>query len=184
MAAKLGLVLVVACTLYVQTYAQANCAPALTGLVPCLPYITGNSSTPVPMCCTQLSAVVQSQPQCLCLVLGSNAGSTLGISVNQTQALALPSACNVKTPSPTLCSALAGAPTGSPAPATAPPATGSAPAASPAGTPPASTPGATTKPAAASPGPSASGSSMNSASSLVAVAAIFIVSCASALGVF
>ncbi|KAF3774590.1 Non-specific lipid transfer protein GPI-anchored 2 [Nymphaea thermarum] len=184
MAAKLGLVLVVVCTLYVQTYAQANCAPALTGLVPCLPYITGNSSTPVPMCCTQLSAVVQSQPQCLCLVLGSNAGSALGISVNQTQALALPNACNVKTPSPTLCSTLAGAPTGSPAPAAAPPTTGSAPAASPVGTPPASTPGTTTKPAAASPGPSASGSSMNSASSLMAVAAIVIVSCASALGAF
>ncbi|CAN6439717.1 unnamed protein product [Victoria cruziana] len=185
--AKLGLALAVVFTLYVQTYAQMNCAPALTGLMPCLSFINGNSSAPATMCCTQLASVVQSQPQCLCMVIGSNSGSIAGFSVNQTQALALPAACNVKTPSPTLCSALAGTPAGSPVPAPtiAPPATGAAPTASPAAaTTPASTPGAATKPAAASPGPSTSGSTMNSAPTLMAVAAIFIVSCVSTLGAF
>lgn len=75
---------------------QSTCTNVLISLSPCLNYITGNSSTPSSSCCSQLATVVRSQPQCLCQVLNGGA-SSLGMNINQTQALALPGACNVQT---------------------------------------------------------------------------------------
>ncbi|KAJ9189256.1 hypothetical protein P3X46_000571 [Hevea brasiliensis] len=82
--------------------AQSGCTSALVGLVPCLNYVTGNSSIPSSSCCSQLSSVVQSQPQCLCALLNGG-GSSLGITINQTQAVSLPGACNVQTPPVSQC---------------------------------------------------------------------------------
>ncbi|KAH7859075.1 hypothetical protein Vadar_031280 [Vaccinium darrowii] len=81
---------------------SSSCTSVLISMSPCLNYITGNSSTPSPSCCKQLASVVQSQPQCLCTVLNGG-GSSMGINVNQTQALALPDACNVQTPPVSRC---------------------------------------------------------------------------------
>ncbi|KAF2300169.1 hypothetical protein GH714_010319 [Hevea brasiliensis] len=64
----------------------------------------GNSSTPSSSCCSQLASVVQSRPQCLCAMLNGG-GSSLGITINQTQALSLPGACNVQTPPVSQCNA-------------------------------------------------------------------------------
>ncbi|PWA90973.1 plant lipid transfer protein/Par allergen [Artemisia annua] len=99
-------------TLYGRAVAQSSgCTNVLISLSPCLNYITGNTTTPSSSCCSQLSSVVNSQPQCLCQVLNGG-GSSLGININQTQALALPSACNVQTPPTSQCNA--GSPTNSP----------------------------------------------------------------------
>jgi len=97
-----GLVLVILAMLCAGAMAQSSCTNVLVNLSPCLDYITGKSSTPTSGCCTQLASVVKSQPQCLCQVLDGG-GSSLGIKVNQTQALALPSACNVQTPPTSQC---------------------------------------------------------------------------------
>ncbi|KAJ9696161.1 hypothetical protein PVL29_008415 [Vitis rotundifolia] len=72
------------------------------GMAPCLNYITGNSSTPSSSCCSQLASIIQSQPQCLCSVLNGG-GALLGITVNQTLAVALPGACSVQTPPVSQC---------------------------------------------------------------------------------
>ncbi|KAK4756471.1 hypothetical protein SAY87_006598 [Trapa incisa] len=88
--------------LFHGTEAQSGCMSSLLGLTPCLNYVSGNSSTPSSTCCSRLTGVVQSQPQCLCLLLNGTA-SSYGYSINQTQALALPGACNVKTPPVSLC---------------------------------------------------------------------------------
>ncbi len=85
--------------------AQSGCTSALVGLAPCLNYVTGNSSTPSSSCCSQLASVVQSQPQCLCAMLNGG-GSSLGITINQTQALSLPGACNVQTPPVSQCNGM------------------------------------------------------------------------------
>ncbi|KAF2325212.1 hypothetical protein GH714_025313 [Hevea brasiliensis] len=84
--------------------AQSGCISVLVGLAPCLNYVTGNSSTPSSSCCSQLATVVQSQPQCLCSLLNGG-GPSLGITINQTQALSLPGACNVQTPPISHCNA-------------------------------------------------------------------------------
>ncbi|XP_039155393.1 non-specific lipid transfer protein GPI-anchored 19 isoform X3 [Eucalyptus grandis] len=95
--------------------AQSGCTSVLIGLAPCLSFVTGSSSTPSSSCCSQLASVVQSQPRCLCMVLNGGA-SSLGVTLNQTLALALPGACNVQTPPISKCNASGGtvAPAGSP----------------------------------------------------------------------
>ncbi|KAM7462819.1 hypothetical protein LguiA_030940 [Lonicera macranthoides] len=103
---SLTLVVVVGAMLSGGATAQSDCTNVLISLSPCLNYITGNSSTPSSSCCTQLAIVVRSKPQCLCEVLNGGA-SSLGININQTQALALPGACNVQTPPTSRCNAAA-----------------------------------------------------------------------------
>ena len=83
------LVLVLVAMLCAGATAQSGCTSVLISLSPCLNYITGNSSTP--------------SQQCLCEVLNGG-GSSLGITINQTQALALPGSCNVQTPPISSCS--------------------------------------------------------------------------------
>lgn len=85
-----------------RVLAQSTCTSALISMSPCLNYITGNTTTPSQQCCSQLGNVVRSSPDCLCQVLNGG-GSQLGINVNQTQALALPRACNVQTPPVSRC---------------------------------------------------------------------------------
>ncbi|XP_059649564.1 non-specific lipid transfer protein GPI-anchored 5-like [Cornus florida] len=122
---EMGLVLAVLVTmLFAEAAAQSSsCTNVIISMSPCLNYITGNSSTPSSGCCTQLATVVRSEPQCLCQVL-TGSSSSLGININQTQALALPGACNVQTPPISRCNAAA-----SPAdsPAGTPESTGSGP---------------------------------------------------------
>lgn len=99
---KISLFIVLLSVLSYGATAQSGCTKTLIGLSPCLNYVTGNSSTPSPSCCSQLSNVVKSQPQCLCLLLNGTA-SSYGINVNQTLALALPGVCGVQTPSASRC---------------------------------------------------------------------------------
>ncbi|PSR92739.1 Non-specific lipid-transfer protein-like protein [Actinidia chinensis var. chinensis] len=100
-----GLVVVVVAVLWAGAAAQSSdCTSVLISMSPCLNYISGNSSTPSSGCCSQLASVVRSKPQCLCEVLNGG-GSSLGIDVNQTRALALPRACNVQTPPLSRCKA-------------------------------------------------------------------------------
>ncbi|KAG2721822.1 hypothetical protein I3760_02G099200 [Carya illinoinensis] len=112
---EMGVVLVLVTMLWAGAEAQSSCTNVLVSLSPCLNYITGNSSTPSSGCCSQLATVVRSQPQCLCEVINGG-GSSLGINVNRTQALALPGACNVQTPPLSRCNAAspADSPSGTP----------------------------------------------------------------------
>ncbi|GJS19659.1 RNA-directed DNA polymerase, eukaryota, reverse transcriptase zinc-binding domain protein [Tanacetum coccineum] len=105
-----GLVLVL---LWGVTMAQSGCNAALVSMSPCLSYVTGNSSTPTTTCCTQLANVVQSQPRCLCVFTGDGSGAPTGMNINQTLALALPSACNIQTPPVSRCTEGANGPTSS-----------------------------------------------------------------------
>ncbi|KAK9146629.1 hypothetical protein Sjap_006532 [Stephania japonica] len=90
--------------LWAGAMAQSGCTTALIGLAPCLSYVTGNATTPSTSCCSQLASVVRSQPRCLCQVLGGGGGGgIMGFTINQTLALALPGACNVKTPPVSAC---------------------------------------------------------------------------------
>lgn len=98
---------------------QSGCTKTLMALSPCLNYVEGNSSTPAASCCSQLSNVVSSQPQCLCLLLNGTA-SSYGLNINQTLALGLPDACSVKTPPTSRCNT--NAPSASPDAQQTPPA--------------------------------------------------------------
>ncbi|KAF5177207.1 Non-specific lipid-transfer protein-like protein [Thalictrum thalictroides] len=103
---KISLIAILVTMLYTGAAAQSSCTNVIISMSPCLNYITGNSSTPSSSCCSQLSSVVRSQPQCLCQVLNGGA-SSLGLNINQTQALQLPNICNVQTPPLSRCNAAA-----------------------------------------------------------------------------
>ncbi|KAL4200236.1 hypothetical protein AMTRI_Chr03g148730 [Amborella trichopoda] len=112
-AATAVLLVATVCRLLACAFAQTSCTTAIISLSPCLNYISGNSSTPAPTCCSQLANVVSTQPRCLCTILGG--GGSLGITINQTKALELPGACNVQTPPVSTCNSPGGAPSVSPA---------------------------------------------------------------------
>ncbi|KAF3651276.1 non-specific lipid transfer protein GPI-anchored 5 [Capsicum chacoense] len=106
-------VFVVLAIIAIQVSGQSDdCQQVIVGLAPCLDYIQGNATKPSSGCCTQLATIVKNQPQCLCQVVNGGSASSMGINVNQTQAMALPKACNVQTPSVNICKATT--PSGSP----------------------------------------------------------------------
>ncbi|ESR59653.1 AAI domain-containing protein [Citrus sinensis] len=99
---------------------EDDCLMKVLNMSDCLSYVTEGSNVTVPdkPCCPELAGLVESNPICLCQLLGKN--NTYGIKIDITRALKLPSVCGVTTPPVNLCS-LAGvpieAPTGSPGPA-------------------------------------------------------------------
>ncbi|KAH0978381.1 hypothetical protein GBA52_028100 [Prunus armeniaca] len=117
---EMALALVLGSMLLGGAMAQSGCTTALASLAPCLSYVTGNSSNPSSSCCSQLSNVVQSSPQCLCSLINGG-GSSLGITINRTLALSLPSACKVQTPPASQCQAGANGPSTPPASSSADP---------------------------------------------------------------
>lgn len=99
------LMVVLAAEPWDRVTAQPGCPPTLSSLAPCFGFIMGNSSTPSASCCSALSMVVQSSPRCLCSALNGRLPS-LGINTNQTQALQLPGACNIRTPPVSQCNGI------------------------------------------------------------------------------
>lgn len=86
---------------------QSSCTNVFISLSPCLDYVTENASIPSSSCCSQLAFVVRSQPLCLCEVVNGGASSiAASFNINQTRALALPTSCNVQTPSISSCSGM------------------------------------------------------------------------------
>ncbi|XP_059299210.1 non-specific lipid transfer protein GPI-anchored 5-like isoform X2 [Lycium ferocissimum] len=95
-ASLISAIFVAVAFLSLHVSAQSDCQQVIVGLAPCLQYIEGNATSPSSGCCTQLATIVKTRQQCVCEVFS-------GVNVNQTLALALPKACNVRTPSVSLC---------------------------------------------------------------------------------
>ncbi|KAK4357117.1 hypothetical protein RND71_022727 [Anisodus tanguticus] len=96
------LVLIVTMISVEVVMAQSDCTSTLITMASCLSFVTGSAKTPSASCCSALSGVLQSKPRCLCVIVNGG-GSSLGVQINQTQALALPSACNLQTPPVSKC---------------------------------------------------------------------------------
>ncbi|KAK8952839.1 hypothetical protein KSP40_PGU011563 [Platanthera guangdongensis] len=83
-----------------------DCTGEVISLAPCINYITGAASAPSNSCCSQLAAVVRSEPTCFCAVL-KGGGPQFGIAgLNRTLALALPAACHVDAPTVGKCNGI------------------------------------------------------------------------------
>lgn len=100
---EIGTVLLAVAVLSTVAMAQSGCMSALMTMASCLNYVTGSATTPPPSCCSALANVVKTQPRCLCTIVNGGGGS-LGVNINQTLALGLPSVCKVKTPPTSRCS--------------------------------------------------------------------------------
>lgn len=87
---------------------EADCSSALVSLAGCLSFVEEGSKETKPQreCCSSLKEVVKKEVGCLCQAFKQSAD--LGVKLNITKALALPSACGVKTPPFSKCNLAVG----------------------------------------------------------------------------
>ncbi|KAG4917898.1 hypothetical protein JHK84_055223 [Glycine max] len=83
-----------------------GCLMALANMSDCLTYVEDGSklSKPDKGCCPELAGLVDSNPICLCEMLGKP--DSIGIKIDLNKALKLPSVCGVTTPPVSTCSAV------------------------------------------------------------------------------
>ncbi|MED6121358.1 hypothetical protein PIB30_029345 [Stylosanthes scabra] len=72
---------------------KQKCAEQLTGLATCLPYVGGDAKSPTADCCSGLIEAIKNKKKCVCLIIKDRDDPDLGLKVNLTLALALPSLC-------------------------------------------------------------------------------------------
>ncbi|XP_062209989.1 non-specific lipid transfer protein GPI-anchored 14-like [Phragmites australis] len=92
---------------------KSECADQLVGLAPCLQYVQGQARAPAPDCCGGLRQVLGKSPKCLCVLVKDKDDPNLGIKINATLALALPSACGATRANVSHCAQLLHIPPGS-----------------------------------------------------------------------
>lgn len=73
---------------------REECADKLIDLASCVPYVGGEAKTPTIDCCTGLKAVLDRSKKCLCILIKDRDDPNLGIKINATLAIQLPSACH------------------------------------------------------------------------------------------
>ncbi|KAK9056064.1 hypothetical protein SSX86_027151 [Deinandra increscens subsp. villosa] len=73
---------------------KEECTEQLVGLATCLPYVGGNAKSPTPDCCSGLKQVLNTNKKCLCVVINDRNDPDLGLTINVTLALGLPSVCH------------------------------------------------------------------------------------------
>ncbi|MBA0553254.1 hypothetical protein Golob_012450 [Gossypium lobatum] len=73
---------------------KEECTEQLVGLATCLPYVGGNAKAPTPDCCSGLKQVLKNNKKCLCIIIKDRNDPDLGLNINVTLALSLPSVCN------------------------------------------------------------------------------------------
>ncbi|KAH9607983.1 hypothetical protein KSS87_016732 [Heliosperma pusillum] len=75
-----------------------DCTTLVLTMADCLSYVSNDSTTTTPEggCCSGLKQVLKTSPGCLCEAFEQSA--QLGISLNLTKTMALPSACHVHAP--------------------------------------------------------------------------------------
>jgi hypothetical protein len=72
---------------------RSECADQLVGLAPCLQYVQGQARAPAPDCCGGLRQVLGKSPKCLCVLVKDKDDPSLGIKINASLALGLPTVC-------------------------------------------------------------------------------------------
>ncbi|CAM8895544.1 unnamed protein product [Rhodiola kirilowii] len=70
------------------------CADQLLGLASCLPYVGGGAKAPTLECCSGLKTLLQKGKICLCLLVKDRDDPDLGLKINASLALNLPSSCH------------------------------------------------------------------------------------------
>ncbi|KAM0899013.1 hypothetical protein ACQ4PT_021565 [Festuca glaucescens] len=76
---------------------RAECADKLMGIATCLTYVqaTATARAPTPDCCSGFKQVLGSSKKCLCVLVKDRDEPALGLKVNITRAMNLPSACAI-----------------------------------------------------------------------------------------
>ncbi|KAL0877108.1 hypothetical protein Bca101_026813 [Brassica carinata] len=74
---------------------NSDCSSVIYDMMDCLSYLTpgSNDTKPTKVCCGGILSVVQYNPNCVCIGLASS--KDMGIAVNNTRALAMPTICKL-----------------------------------------------------------------------------------------
>ncbi|KAJ1407263.1 Bifunctional inhibitor/plant lipid transfer protein/seed storage helical domain [Sesbania bispinosa] len=76
---------------------KAECTDKLLALSNCLPYVSGQAQIPTMDCCDGLKEVIDKNKRCLCILIKDHDDPNLGIKLNVTLALKLPTTCHKPT---------------------------------------------------------------------------------------
>lgn len=111
MAAKMAVLLVFALAAIagsgpLSVQADTSCLNSLLSMMPCISYVSDESPEVSPPCCPSISAVLASQPLCLCYVLNGEVGKLLSKPIDESRALGLPGICKLTTPPITECNSM------------------------------------------------------------------------------
>lgn len=85
--------LVISCAIADKAKDTEECTNELVGLATCLPYVGGQAKSPTPDCCRGLKQVLKDDKKCLCVIIRDRDDPELGLNINVTLALGLPSVC-------------------------------------------------------------------------------------------
>lgn len=72
-----------------------ECADEFTNLAACIPYVSGTAKKPNSECCEDTQKVKSANPKCLCVLIKESTDPSLGLPINTSLALQMPSACNI-----------------------------------------------------------------------------------------
>ncbi|XP_027335718.1 protein YLS3-like [Abrus precatorius] len=73
---------------------REECADKLIGLASCVPYVGGEAKAPTIDCCSGLKVVLDKSRKCICILIKDRDDPNLGIKINASLAIQLPSACH------------------------------------------------------------------------------------------
>ncbi|KAL2334688.1 hypothetical protein Fmac_015901 [Flemingia macrophylla] len=72
---------------------KQKCAEQLTGIATCLPYLGGDAKAPTAACCSGLIQAIETNKKCICVILKDRNDPDLGLKINITISVGLPSLC-------------------------------------------------------------------------------------------
>ncbi|KAL8026814.1 hypothetical protein ABFX02_14G053200 [Erythranthe guttata] len=76
---------------------KEKCANELLGISTCLPYVGGEAKAPSMDCCTGFKQVLRDNIECICILIKDRDDPSLGLKINATLALGLPTRCHAPT---------------------------------------------------------------------------------------
>ncbi|XAR66964.1 hypothetical protein NMG60_11013363 [Bertholletia excelsa] len=74
---------------------KTECADQMANLAACIPFVSGTAKKPTQQCCEDTQKVKSAKPKCLCVLIKESTDPSMGLPVNITLALQMPSACHI-----------------------------------------------------------------------------------------
>ncbi|KAL7093927.1 hypothetical protein ACP275_11G069500 [Erythranthe tilingii] len=75
---------------------EKDCAEELTNLAACIPFVSGTAKLPTKDCCDNTNKVRAAKPKCLCVLIIESTDPSIGLPINTTLALQMPTACKIE----------------------------------------------------------------------------------------
>ncbi|XP_015898148.4 non-specific lipid transfer protein GPI-anchored 14 [Ziziphus jujuba] len=93
---------------------EQECVDQLANLASCIPFVSGTAKKPTPECCEDTRKVKATKPKCLCVLIKESTDPSMGLPVNTTLAVQMPSACNINDAKVSDCPSILDLPPNSP----------------------------------------------------------------------